>query len=73
MQDSMTTGEVSKVLGVPPYKISSLFYRQKFNEDTSRIVGKIRLIPCGMLPQIKAALGLCVLVAMLGCSQLPRI
>ena len=57
-QQIYTITEVARLLGVPPRKISDLFYAQKIPSDDVQIIGRHRLMPISLLPTIRAALGI---------------
>lgn len=52
-----TVGELARLLGVPPWRISNLLYQQRVRPDLSYVVAGRRIVPHAMLPDIRAALG----------------
>ncbi len=52
----LSVGEVARMLGVRPSRITALFYERRLREDRCPIVGGRRIIPEDYVPMIVAAL-----------------
>lgn len=58
MEQVFTVGEIARLLGVLPRKVSDVFYQGKVPSDRTQIAGGRRLIPISLLPAIREALGI---------------
>lgn len=56
MKQQLTASDVARRLGVPPRRISDLFYQRKLDDNAFPIVEGRRRIPESMVPKIRAAL-----------------
>ena len=48
-----TVGQVADLLGVPPWRVSSLFYSRKISGPEFPLIGGRRLIPCERLDVVR--------------------